>query len=298
MSFSLAPFRFRNVLRVRGGPVERIDTGLLPVRGRRVFLANATLRPGLVPRTALHLFSDAAGSGTDRDSTVARHKAVAEALERWAFHATVRSERAADFGFDLDPSSTGMAAFPGIFRRQARRRAVLEAIERWSLIAWWEGTAAAERVSTDWPGVSAVAIDGPCGGVTAVVWARSNWGGYVYGHAAEESFGAACEHAVVEMARHEWVLRAKWFREVAAGGRTTPENILERRCLHFATDEGHARFLARVEAQPDRRGGGPPEVICDAPLPGPWSAYATVWRFAFRPPSPAYRTGGERYFFL
>jgi len=298
MRFNLAPLRLRNVLAAHGGPVARIETGTLPVRGKVLFLANATLREGLVPRERLELFSDAAGSGTDREPAVARHKAVAEAMERWAFHRLVGAERAAEFGFDVDPSSTGMAAFPGIFRRQARRRAVLEAIERWSLIAWWEGRLAAERVSTDWPGVEAVAIEGPAGGVTAVVWARSTWGGYVYGHAAEESIGAACEHAVVELARHEWVLRAKWFREVATGARPTPSNIMEQRCLFFAGDEGHALFLDRVAARPAGAPAGKPEVICDAFLPGPWSRYATVWRFAFRPPSDAYRAGGARYFFL
>jgi len=295
---SVAPFRFRNVLASAGGPVARIETGLLPVRGRQVFLANATLIDGLVRKEPMCLFSDAHGSGTHCEALVARHKAVAEAMERWAFHRLVRSDRAADFGFDIDPSSTGMAAFPGIFRRQARRLAVLEAIERWTLIAWWDGMLPASPISTDWPGVSAITIEGPPGGVTVVVWAKSPWGGYVYGHAAEESLGAACEHAVVELARHEWVMRGRWLRETAETKATAPANLFEQRCLFFAGDEGHALFLDRVAARP--RGAAPmkPEIICDAFLPGPWSRYAAVWRFAFRPPSAAYRLGGRRYFFL
>ena len=295
---SVAPFRFRNVLAAAGGPVARIETGLLPVRGRQVFLANATLVDGLARKEPLCLFSDAHGSGTHREALVARHKAVAEAMERWAFHRTVRSDRAAEFGFDIDPSSTGMAAFPGIFRRQARRLAVLEAIERWTLIAWWDGLLPASPISTDWPGVSALTIEGPPGGVTVVVWAKSQWGGYVYGHAAEESIGAACEHAVVELARHEWVLRGRWLREAVEPGPAAPANVFEQRCLFFAGEEGHALFLERVAARPGGRGRVKPVVICDAFLPGPWSRFATVWRFAFRPPSSAYRLGGERYFFL
>jgi hypothetical protein len=293
---SLAGLRYRSVLAEHGGPVARIEAGQFPVRGRKMILANATLKPGLIRKAPLHLFSDADGTGTHPVASVARHKAVSEAMERWAFHALVRSEAAPDYGFDIDPSSTGMSAFPGFVRRQARRSAVLEGVERFSLCAWWDGRMDGRRFDTDWPGVSALAIDGPFGGVTVVAFARTDWGGYVYGHAAEESFGAACERAVMELARHEWVLRSRWLACVA-GERAAPSNIFERRCLFFATEEGHELFQQRL----GQKAGGTaprPEVICDRDIPGPWSEYATVWRFALRPPSDGYLRGGERYFFL
>jgi hypothetical protein len=293
---SLASVRYRNALAVHGGPIDRIETGDLLVRGRRIALANARLTPGLIQKGEMILYSDADGTGTDRIASVARHKAVSEALERWAFHATVRSERAAEFGFDVDPSTTGMSAFPGMLRRQARRTSVLEAVERFSLCAWWEGRVGSRTFQTDWPGVSAIAIDGPFGGITVIAYARSDWGGYVYGHAAEESFGAACEKAVVELARHEWVLRAGWLAAVA-GEPLHPTNIFEKRCLFFASDEGHALLQERLATRPAL----PParvEIICDSDIPGPWDEFATVWRFALRPPSDGYLRGGERYFFL
>lgn len=293
---TLASLRYRNVLAAHGGPIARIESGEFPVRGRRVFLANARLSPGLVRKGPLALFSDADGTGTHRIASIARHKAVSEALERWAFHSIARSERAAEFGFDLDPSTTGMSAYPGLLRRQARHSAVLEAVERFSLIAWWEGRSEGRPFETDWPGVSAVAIDGPFGGMTVVAFARTEWGGYVYGHAAEESFGAACDRAVAELARHEWVLRSSWLA-LAAGNKTAPTNIFERRCIYFASDEGHEDFRRRLQTRPS---GMPPraEVICDRDIPGPWDQYATVWRFALRPPSDGYLRGGDRYFFL
>lgn len=293
---SLASLRYRDVLAVHGGPVQNIETGLFPVRGRRVVLANATLKPGLTRKSPLTMFSDADGTGTDPVASVARHKAISEAMERWAFHALVRSERAADFGFDIDPSTSGMSAFPGLLRRQARRSAVLEAVERFSLMLWWDGRIDGRVFDTDWPGVSAVAIDGPFGGVTVVVFARTDWGGYVYGHAAEESFGAACERAIAELARHEWVLRARWLAEVG-GERKVATNIFERRSLFFASDEGHELFQERLARK--ATGNQPrPEIICDSDIPGPWDEYATVWRYALRPPSDGYLRGGERYFFL
>lgn len=293
---SLAALRYRNVLGRDGGPIDQIQTGVLPVRGRRLALANARLGAGLVRKDRHVLFSDADGTGTDQVPGIARHKAVSEALERWAFHAVVRSERAAEFGFDLDPSTSGMAAFPGMLPRQARRSALLEAVERFSLICWWEGWVEGRPRETDWPGVSAIAIDGPLGGVTVVAYAATDWGGHVYGHAAEESFGAACERAVVELARHELVLRSWWLRS-AAGAPPAPTNLFERRCLYFASAEGHALFQRRLQSRVS--GTAPrPEVICDAKIPGPWSEYATVWRFGLRPPTDGYRQGGAQYFFL
>ena len=292
---SLAALRYRNVLATHGGPVERIVTGEFPVRGKRMIQANAKLTAGLTRKRPTTIYSDADGTGTHPMAGIARHMAVSEALERWAFHSVVRSERAAEFGFDVDPSSNGMSAFPGIFHRDARRKAMLEAVERFCLIAWWEGKAEGQLVETDWPGVSAVAIDGPFGGVTTIAFARTDWGGYAYGHAAEESIGAACERAVIELARHEWVLRSWWLGFVA-GEKKMPTSLFERRCLFFASEEGHELFSRRLH---DRASGPMPRatVVCDRDIPGPWADYATVWRFALRPPSNGFLQADERYFF-
>jgi len=221
--------------------------------------------------------------------------AVSKALERWAFHSTVRSDRAADFGFDIDPSSNGMSAHPGFLGRTARGKAILEAIERFSIIAWWERRACWQTFDTDWPGVSAVAIDGPFGGITVIAFARTTTGMYAYGYAAEESFGAACERAVIKLAQHEHALYAWWLAFVS-GETRTPENLFERRCLYFSTEEGHELFQSRVR---DRSMGRQPvpELICDREIPGPWSDYTTVWRFALRPLSDGYLKAGDRYFF-
>lgn len=293
---TLAALRYRNVFVSAGGPIERIACGELPVRGKTLALANAFLRPGLMPAQEPGLFSTAAGTGTNPLPCVARHKAISEALERWAFFANVRSERAADFGFDVDPTSTGLSAIPGFFRAGARRTSVLEAVERFCLCSWWEGRIDGDPFQTDWPGVSALALRGPFGGLTVVAWAQTDWGDYVYGHAAEESLGAACERAVVELARHERVLRSARMAGLAGHPRK-PNTLFERRCVFFASADGFALFDERCHR---RAWSARPavEVICDRELPGPWSVYATVWRFALRPPSEGFLRGGERYFFL
>jgi hypothetical protein len=292
---SLAAFRYRNVLASFGGPIDSIESGTFPVRGQRMIQANARLSPGLSRKSRHAIYGDADGTGTHRLASVARHMAVSEALERWAFHATVSSERAPEYGFDIDPSSNGMSAFPGILGRHARRKAMLEAVERYSIISWWEGRAEWRLFDTDWPGVSAVAIDGPQGGVTVIAFSRTSYGMYAYGHAAEESFGAACERAVIELARHEIVLRHWWLAYIG-GEKRAPSDLFERRCLYFSTAEGHAQFLRRI--QDGHRGTmAPASVVCDRDIPGPWSEYATVWRFALRPPSESFLYAGDDYFF-
>jgi molybdate transport system substrate-binding protein len=44
--------------------------------------------------------------------------AISEAMGRWASHSTANSDDPAEFGFDVDPSSNGMAAFPDVPQRQ------------------------------------------------------------------------------------------------------------------------------------------------------------------------------------
>ena len=115
--FSLAPLRYRAVLASDGGPVEFVEEGEATFFGTRYFQANARLKDGLVPRQAMQIYCNADGSGFHSSPMVARHIAISEALERWAYYETLNSNRRATFGFHLDPSSNGMAAYPGLFVR-------------------------------------------------------------------------------------------------------------------------------------------------------------------------------------
>lgn len=293
--FNLSTFRYRKVLATDGGPVDSIESRTVSVGGLPMVQVNACLSVGLTKPRGQRLYGDADGTGTHRVAAVARQQAVSEALKRWAFDAVVQSERADEFAFDVDPSSAGMAAASGLTARKARRNAMLAAVERFSLTSWWEGRARWRLFDTDWPGVSAVAIDGPFGGVTVIAYSRTTFGMYAYGHAAEESFGAACERAMVELARHERVLHA-WWLSALVGEYRQPVERFERRSLFFATQPGHELFLRRVQE------GGQAEMpaaslLCDREVTGPWSDYTTVWRFALKPASEGYLDGGEDYFF-
>lgn len=294
--FSLAVFRYRLVLAGQCGPIARIVTLEVPCFGRRLHQASAWLVPGLVPRRSGALYSDADGTGTHADMAMARRIAVSEALERWAYHASVRLPGGARFGFDVDCSSNGLAAFPALTAAPARRNARLEAIERFAVLAWWEERLAGELRVTVWPGVAAVAIRSPVGGVVAILHRQAAEGFHCYGKAAGASFAAASEKALVELARHEWILRCHWLQHGGLGGGLKSLDLPERRSLYFAGAEGYALFCrrsGRVATQPL----GEVRRLADTEIRGPWSRYARVWRFAFQPPSPRFLAEDERYFF-
>lgn len=274
---NLAPVRFRRAC-APDGPIARVEWTTLGLYGVSICQANAWLKPGLRPPRKKGIYSDADGTGSAPTPAVARHKAISEALERWAFDVTFDAPERVRFGFDLDPTSSGMAAFPGLVASGARRAALAEAIERSCLIAWSAGMAGSRRASTEWPGVEAVEIESPAGGSCVILFRRSPAGFYIYGHAAANSFTGACERALVELGRNERVMA----RSLAAGGPVRAANLFERRCVFFSTEEGHDRFLRRIGAQP--RQAWRPRLVVDAEIPGPWSAYATVWRVLFQPP--------------
>ena len=289
---SVAGYRYRNVLESEGGPVSRVSLREFPVYGRPMFQANAWLSDKIV----FALYSDADGTGTSETPMVARYMAISETMERWAYRVKVRAADRELYGFDIDESSNGMAAFPGLFHTEARRRAMLEAVERTSIIAWWEGGIDGEVRSTEWPGISALVLPSPIGfGVTVVAFREVRPDCFAYGQGAAVDYFGACERAVMELARTEYVLG---LRRVSVGlaAQDTPSDLFERRCLYFSTAEGHNLFQERIR----RRISGPrfrSEVICDTEIEGPWSEYASVWRVLIRPATPDFLVNSERYFF-
>ena len=296
---TLASYRFRNVFEKHGGPISRLETSESEIAKRRVFQANAYLRTELVPqRTAKVLYGDADGTGTASSPLVARHVAVSEALERWAYHTCIRLNDRTRFGLSADPSSTGFAAFPGVWERQARRSAYFEAVERHSTLCWWEGQIGAVERRTPWPGVTSWVIWDAPGEVAVILHKHCDAGFHVYGRAAAPTFDDACRHAHVELARREYVSRAYWLAH--ARSFTTPPaatGLLERRSLFFSSPEGYECCRLRLALQPMRR---PPrrKLVFDGPIRGPWSTYADVWRVLFEPPSQAFLSNDVHYFMI
>jgi hypothetical protein len=295
---NLAAFRYRAAMAASGGPIEKLEISDTQILGRREFLANAFLRKGLadVPWRS-EVFSPASGSGVSPSPMVARFMAISEAMERWAHWQTYAGDDRAKYGFDADPSTNGMAAYPGIWRRQARRGALMEAGERFNLLNWWEGRLPAAEATTAWPGVRAAVICSAVPGTTVILFRRTIEGFVAYGHGSALDYNAACRKAAVEMDRHASVLS---HFALTHAGRITDQlsaqaHSLERRSLFFATEAGHELFLERLRSAP-RRSAPTPRVVFDGTIPGPWKRYADVWRVVYEPPSDRFLGPEENYF--
>lgn len=297
---NLASFRYRNILVAGGGPVERLETTEKAILGQRFFLANAYLKPGLVTTTdQVSLYGKCNGSGVDASPMVARFKAVSECMERWAhwhWHAAQDRNR---YGFEVDPSTNGLAAYPGLYARQARPGALMEAVERFNLLNWWEGRLPALEADSPWPGVRSVTICSELPGLAVILYKRTAAGFMVYGHAAAMDFEQACWKAAIEMERHETLIDrfALTHAGQVRGQLPADAHPIERRCLFFASEEGHALFLERACSAPTQP-RVKPRLVYDGPVPGPWSGYASVWRVVYEPPNRRFLSTDENYFYI
>lgn len=292
--FSLAAIKYRNVLAEFGGPIARICSAPFSIYGRNSFQANAYLAPGLIPRKPVHeVYGNADGTGSSDSPQVARYMAISEAMERWAFHSEYDGPRAEKYGFKVDRSSNGMAAFPGLLKGQSQKRARLESLERLALISWWDGRIASSLATSSVAGVNVLRLHHPADfGEVVIVYRQSRSGHVSYGHAAGDTVTGAATRAMVELARNEFAVT---YHKIRGGGNDV-KDFFERRCLYFATPEGHAEFLAKLHSQPAKP-EHPWEPVFDGEIPGPWSQYATVWRTAVRMPTLDFLDRRLNFFF-
>ncbi len=290
---SLAALKYSDVLAEHGGPIERIDTGELSVLGEPHALANAYLREELsVGKQAAAIFGEADGTGVAGSAGTSSYMAISEALQRWAFLAMQDSPVAATYGFEVDRSSNGMAAFPGLFRRQAQVFARGDAVARHTLVSWWDGRLPAERTASPYAGVEAVRIHHNASPGEVVIVFRRTRAGYAYGHAYGGSLQQALRKAVIVLAQAEQVLTA----HRAKGALAAPANFLERRALFFASEEGAELFGRRLLTRQTK----PARAFLpyfDGEIPGPWARWATVWRCCVQMPTLDYLEPEADFFY-
>ena len=299
---NLSPLRYGQIMEANGGPIRKMEMGVLETPSGRLMVANAYLKASLVPTGDQNVgYGDADGSGSDPSPMIARFKALSEALERWAFRATFHQGDRVRYGMELDPTSNGMSAFPGLVPWGARRKAELEALERYVLFSWWEGRCGAKAIPRGWEGAQVLDLNHGLGRFHVVLLFRESGsdGTRVYGHGAGQTLAAACRSAHGELLAHENAMdhlkRAYPDGEVRMNRLTNP---FERRALWFSLPEGQACFDERCQHSPS--GEGPlaaPEVVFNGALEGPWSRYAHVWRTTIRPISEGYLDPSNNYFF-
>lgn len=289
---SLAAIRYAEAHRDHGGPLASISFRQSERLGERVFEAFALLDKGVTGMDAFPtgLYGASHGSGTAGRKSEAVYRAVSEALERWAWHsASQQQESRHRLGLDLDPSTTGFAAFPGLGPRSARVPALLEAGERWALGAWWERRAGYRALDPGppWEGVKGIELLAPVAhGRVALLW-KDLPRFRAYGFAAGTTLPAAVRKAAVELGRNIQVL------EFAEGG-AAAANRAERRLLFFSGDTGRRAFDQRLVTHSSSPLEAP-SLIVDCQVPGPWAKYTHVWRCLFDP-AGLHDPGTDDYF--
>ena len=302
---NLAPVKYANCHASDGGPLHSIEHSSVEFNGASWFVANTRLVDHLRPRSAAkQLFAEIDGTGLDKILLHAKYKAISEAIERWAHHALKRAgkEERVRFGFEEDPTSNGMAAFPGLFARQTRTFALREAIERYAVVAWWNGNLGIEALApSDEVPYERFRIRHPFPSHEVLVLKLNVKKGYsVFSFGGGSNLAKAEESAMLELERSRILLENFYQRNpgIEAGDLSTVPDSWERRIVFFSMPEGVEAFESKVEATrgiaaPTRK----PEVVFDGPLKGPWSKYAHVWRVAFKMPTRDYLDDTQDYFF-
>jgi hypothetical protein len=289
MEISFAPWRYRKILKHDGGPIEKVDLretySSLP---QRKFEAYATLTSALSRGISHGLYGHADGTGSASTRSLAIYRALSEALERWATYESFASASASDFGFDVDPTTSGVAAFPGWSPRSPRNFALQEAIERWSVCAWWEGLINHLPPEPVADSVWGLILNTPWNKTPVVILFGNKDGQRAYSFACGTSKKHATVRAMVELERN--------FEILTKGVDQERLNIFEKRLLYFASSTGQAAFARRMSAPFLRNLEKSPKLLVDRSIPGPWSTYAAVWRCLFEPISNEFIQPREDYF--
>jgi hypothetical protein len=286
---NLAPLKYAHIHKDHQGPIASIS-----FRERSAFFeAFAFLdsqRTGYRPLRQL-LYGEAHGMGSAATKAEAIYCAISEALERWAWQSAGSNPRNREaLRFDLDPSTSGFAAFPGLGLQGARKRAYFEAAERWSLCTWWEGRLEHQFMTMD--DTKGVQIQSPIPGVSVVVVWSENDSLRSYGFAASHTALSATEKAKVELRRNQDVL--SFYRDEKNRIAKQDLSLNERRLAFFAEPAGVRLFSERL-ARPGTS-SPPPALTVDQAVLGPWSQYAHVWRCLFD--SPPFRENDRDDYFL
>jgi hypothetical protein len=278
---NLAPWNYRNILSSDGGPVARIssrelgDESILTGFESFTYL-ESKFKFGFENNYTFYGNADGCGFGKYKSESV--YKSISESIERWAFYSLSNDRNVDHYGFHIDPTTTGMAAFPGLFQTQSRVTAYREAVERWAVSEWWEGRLPI-RVITAYGSLDIYEVITPFLNDKTVIVHKTilenakTFG--CFGFATAETLSAAVNRASVELNRNIINLR-HFLRQ-----KKMPFDIYEKRLMYFAFDglpHFHDQVLRsqKINSVLDR-----PKIIVDSVIRGEWSKFATVWRCLF-----------------
>lgn len=223
------------------------------------------------------LYSSCDGTGTSLYKNIAVYKAISEALERWAFYLTMASHESNKFYFNINPSTTGMAAYPGITTKHARENAIMEASERWAIHEFWRGKLPIVEHRNVIKSLRHYEIVSELKNIKISLLSYNSDEKFLYAFAADRSLESSYGHALIELSRNLRVMK-----------KLTKENlnfcnfkdISDRRFIYFASTEGHDLFNRKINSAP-KSPLTKPKLLCDLELKGPWNKYTKVWRYLY-----------------
>ena len=291
----LAPWFYRNLL-------DSNDIIELPeffkaeiLTGEILFEAVCSLkkthRPDWVSKSAVYNNRD--GAGTSQFKNIAVYKAISETLERWAFYVTADSDESKKYCFDINPTTTGMAAYPGLTAKGARANAIMEANERWALHEFWRGNLPVRKHLSPIKNLSHFEIVTPFKNCQISLLSYKNNGQYLYAFAAEETLGKSFQHALVELARN---IRVMEKIKDAPKKIEDFNEISDKRLYYFSTEEGHNLFNDRL-SNTTKSILTTPNLVCDLEIKGPWNQYTKVWRYLYADSYPDSETDHTIFMF-
>lgn len=280
---SLAPWNYRNLL-TNNEIIDSFETYKYTNLSNQVLNeALVKLHKRYIPNWANNsvIYSPSDGSGTSEYVHIAIYKAISEALERWAFYETI-DNHPLKYSFDVDPSTTGMAAYPGFTSSGARQKAILEAIERWAVLEFWRGNLPIKCHNSNIHNLKHFEIMTNLNTihVSLLVFEVDNY--FCYSFACEPFLEKSFSHAMIELSRNLRVL--KKFKET---NKTYLDllDINDKRLVYFSEKVGNDLFTQKIMAAPANV-NSLPQLICDSEIKGEWSKYAKVWRFLYKDSFP------------
>lgn len=270
---NIAPLKYAHVQKTpHGGPVESVTFRERQLPSGKMFEAFATLdekATGL--RSPSPTYAHSHGTGLAATKPEAIYCAISEAMERWAWHVCAKDPALREsLRFDLDPTTAGFAAFPGLGVQGAKKRAFFEAAKLWSISSWWEGKLPHKEIQV--PGLSAISVQTSVPGIAVVVLWEEAGGKFHFGSGASYSQAPAVELARLGLQHHRDMLEFCESSSATLG-------LEEKRMQHFSTATGFASFRERL-GKPGTQAPAPGLAV-DLSVRGPWTQYAHVWRCLF-----------------
>lgn len=275
--FNLAPWFYRDLLdenNILDKP-EFFETILLNEVNcyEAVISLKNELRPHWLVKS--DIYRDCDGSGTSKYKNIAVYKSLSEALERLAFYELVDLGHK-EYCFHLNPTTTGMAAYPGITGSQARFNAKMEAIERWAIHEFNRAHLPIKKHKTDIQNLDHYEIIVPFTDVRVSLLSYVQNSIHIYGFAGGKNLKHSFEKSLIELDRNIRVLLKAYSDEK---GNRNYQATVDRTIMYFSRQEGYLNFQEKIAKAPRKIVNTDPVVLCDLELKGIWSKYTKVWRY-------------------